>query len=122
MFDYMIGMGLLKAVFGDKVNTQSFQKCLGLISFVLIALFMTVMGFYRSHDTEARLARLAAEAMVGRAVVIDKNETWRNNNTYYDLTLEHVTSDNVRHRANHGTMIMNEHTVMQHGHVGWRIQ
>jgi len=95
----MIGTALLRLFFGEKVTKESFQKCVGLISFVLIALFATGAGLYQSRLLEGQLARLATESVRGRAVVIDKRETWRSNNTHYEIVVEHVTSDGVHHRA-----------------------
>jgi hypothetical protein len=99
MFDYLIGTALMRAIFGAKFDKPTFQKCLGLISFVLIALFITGAGLYQSRTLERQLARLATEAVRGRAMVLDKHETWRSNNTHYDVVVEHVTADGVRHRA-----------------------
>jgi len=99
MFNFVIGMGLMRALFGDKFDTPTFQKCFGTICFVLIALFITGAGYYRSHVLEGQLARLATEAVRGRAVVLDKRETFRSNTTHYEIVVEHVTSDGTHHRS-----------------------
>jgi hypothetical protein len=99
MFDYLIGTALMRAVFGGNFDKPTFQKCMGLISFVLIALFITGAGFYQSRVLERQLARLATEAVRGQAVVIDKQQTWRSNNMHYELVLEHVTSEGAHHRS-----------------------
>jgi hypothetical protein len=103
MFNFLIGMGILKAIFGESVNTEVFQRRLGLICFVIISLVIAGTGYFRSHWLADEIAELNADGATGFGKIVDKTSVFRNNNLNYDFVIEYVDPDLTRHRKGQST-------------------
>lgn len=97
MFDYLVGTALLRALFGPDFHTETFQRRLGLICFVLLALLVTGVGWFRSHWLAADLSALAADGATAEGAIVDKKDGWNRNSYYYDFVIEYTAPDQTRH-------------------------
>ena len=98
MFDYMIGTGLLRLIFGSAFHTPSFQRRLGLVCWLLIALAIAGVGFFRGRAVEADLAGLATDGATAQGVITDKKDEFYRNKMIYGLFVEYTAADQTGHR------------------------
>jgi hypothetical protein len=98
MFDYLVGAALLRALFGPDFHTETLQRRLGLVCFVLLSLLAAGLDWFRGHALQAELADLAADGAVATGAIVDKQDGWSRNAAYYDFVVEYTAPDQSRHR------------------------